>query len=204
MARRASLPHVDPTVESALIAVAGTVVVAVAGFLTTWAVTRRTNDAAAEIARRANDSAAEIALRARLWEKQAAVYIEIIKAVEERMDERTERLRSVSTGGPFQAFGKSARWHELYPRLVAYNSPVVRDALDAATEANSHVRDLYEEYSAMTRLDREAALQRIRTAVERADMKDQELFETIRIDLRKKPGEARAMTDVPGTWEMLS
>jgi len=37
----------------------------------------------------------------------------------------------------------------------------------------------------MTRLDRDAALQRIRTAVERADMKDQELFETIRIDLRK-------------------
>jgi len=115
MARRASLPHVDPTVESALIAVAGTVVVAVAGFLTTWAVTRRTTAAAAEIALRANDSAAEIALRARLWERQAAIYIEVIKAVEERMGERTERLRSVSTGGPFQAFGKSTRWHELFP-----------------------------------------------------------------------------------------
>jgi hypothetical protein len=156
MARRASLPHVDPTVESALIAVAGTVVVAVAGFLTTWAVTRRTSEAAAEIA-----------LRARLWERQTAVYIEIIKAVEERMGERRERLRLVSTGGPFQAFGKSTRWHELFPRLVAYNSPLVRDALDAATVANSQVRDLYEEYSAMTRLDREAALKRIRAAVER-------------------------------------
>lgn len=193
MARRASLLHVDPIVESALIAVAGTVVVAVTGFLTTWAVTRRTNDAAAESA-----------LRARLWERQAAVYIEIIKAVEEQMGERSERLRLISTGESFQAFGKSTRWHALFLRLVAYVAPPVRDALDAATKANSQVRELYDEYSAMTRLDWEAALKRIRTAVEYADAKDQELFETIRIDLRKRPGEARAMTDAPGTWEVPS
>src|SRR5262249_7283823 len=133
-----------------------------------------------------------------------AVYIEIIKAVEERMGERRERLRLISTGGPFQEFGKSTRWHAMFPSLVAYVAPPVRDALDAAAEANSHARDLYEEYSAMTRPDREAALKRIRTAVEYADTKDQELFETIRIDLRKKPGEARAMTDAPGTWEVPS
>ena len=192
MARRASLPHMDPTVESALIAVVGTVVVAVTGFLTTWAVTRRTNDAAAESA-----------LRARLWERQAAVYIEIIKAVEERISERRERLRLISTGGPFDAFENSTRWHAMFPRLVAYVAPPVRDALDA-TEANSRVRALYEEYSAMPRLDWEAALKRIRTAVEYADRKDQELFETIRIDLRKRPGEARAMTDAPGIWGVPS
>ena len=56
----------------------------------------------------------------------------------------------------------------------------------------------------MARLDREAALKRIRTAVAHADAKDQELFETIRTDLRKRPGEARAMTDAPGTWEVPS
>ena len=56
----------------------------------------------------------------------------------------------------------------------------------------------------MTWLDRGAALKRIGTAVEYADTKDQELFEAIRTDLRKKPGEARAMTDAPGTWEMPS
>lgn len=56
----------------------------------------------------------------------------------------------------------------------------------------------------MTRLDREAAVKRIRTAVGHADVKDQELFEMIRIDLRKRPGEARAMTDAPGAWEVPS
>jgi uncharacterized protein YjbI with pentapeptide repeats len=39
MAQRASLPHMDPPVEAALIAVAGTVVVAVTGFWTTRSVT---------------------------------------------------------------------------------------------------------------------------------------------------------------------
>jgi hypothetical protein len=184
---------VDPTVEAALIAVVGTVVVATTGFLTTWAVTRRTNDAAAESA-----------LRARLWERQAAVYIEIIKAVEERKGERREWLRLISMGAPSGAYVESARWHALFPRLVAYIAPPVRDALDAAAKANSHVRNLYEECSAMARLDREAAVKRIRTAVAHADAKDQELFETIRTDLRKRPGEARAMTDAPGTWEVPS
>ena len=102
----------DPTVEAALIAVVGTVVVATTGFLTTWAVTRRTNDAAAESA-----------LRARLWERQAAVYIEIIKAVEERKGERREWLRLISMGAPSGAYVESARWHALFPGLVAYIAP---------------------------------------------------------------------------------
>jgi len=42
MAQRASLPHVDPTVEAALIAVVGTVVVAVTGFWATRSVTGST------------------------------------------------------------------------------------------------------------------------------------------------------------------
>jgi hypothetical protein len=188
---------VDPLVEAALIAggaslisIAGTVVVAVSGFRSTSRVSRQTSA-----------DAAEGGLRGRLWEKQADLYVEIIKAVEERRSERRYRLRLVSTGAPFRSYAESAHWDELFPRLIAYAAPPIHDVLNAATEANSHVRDLYEEYAAMTGPNREAAVERIRTAVEQAEAKDQELFKMIRADLRKRPGEARAMTDAPGAWE---
>jgi hypothetical protein len=197
MVRPASLLRMDPGIEAALIAAGvsfvGTVAIGVMGFRNTRRVSSETIAATAESA-----------LRARLWDRQSDVYVEIIKIVRDWRGKRGHLLESIRAGAPFRAYAESADRDDLIPRLLAYAAPPVRDAVKAAAQADSHIRDLCDACSALTGPDREATVKDIKDNIETAEALDEKLIDTIRDDLRKRPGEARTVKGTQGMREALS
>ena len=131
----------NPTVEAALIAggvslisLTGTIIVAVSGFRNTRRVSRDTIAAASE------DT-----IRDRLWEKQAAAYVEAI----EKLGRRSAALRRLFTafdaGDTLPARGESEDWDELTARPFAYASPAVVAALRASVSASAHATKVAKE-----------------------------------------------------------
>jgi hypothetical protein len=200
MAQRASLPHVDPSIEAALIAggvslisIAGTVVIGAIGFRTTRHVSSESATATAENS-----------LRARLWDKQSDVYVETIKIVRERQDKRRDLLESINMGAPYRAYERTEDWDKLFPRLLAYAAPQVRDAVKAAMQADGNFGNTYDLVTALAGPDRKTVVERMEDKIETAEATEEKLIDTIRADLRKRPGEARTANGAEGREEAPS
>jgi hypothetical protein len=133
---------VSATVEAAWIAassgflgiivgVGGTVTVAIFGLHST----RKATDA--QITARSTDIKDQIEAdrRNRVWERQAAVYIDVIAAILHREKVRRLRVEGMITGTEPDIPPAPVDWSELGVRLYAYASPEVHDAFLAAEAA---------------------------------------------------------------------
>jgi hypothetical protein len=220
----------DPAVIAASIGVAGTVIVGVVGF---WS-TNRAGDKAAQAAAGNTIRTLDAARDDRIWDRRASAYEQGIAALLYRREGRRKewaqlhepstlsvgRLYSYNVSLPDQPFFDrypARGWIEAEGTLLAYATPRVIKALDAAREANDAARalidscqklrptidiplELTREDSAVAPEDSmqdaeaeakfQAALQALEPVVENAEQKDNDLINAIRNDLDARPSQA--------------
>lgn len=181
----------NPTIVAALIAGGATAVVAVASFLTTRSMTIRQLDAARQ---------------SRLWDKQAATYVDAITAIRWQRDRRWSEFDALKQG-MLRSLPKQeppVDWEELQGRLTAFASPEVRAALKAASDAGNLARSSRSRLHWLMReavdADRDFDLENDGTAeidhvidetrqvVRAANDRDDALIEVIRADLQGNMG----------------
>jgi hypothetical protein len=182
-------------VEAALIGVGGSVIVAVVAFLSSFFTTRR----------QLGD-----AQRARVWDKQAAAYVDAVTAVRWQQERRQRQFRALARGtvlvasDAVRAEQAPVDWSELGPRLFAFASPAVLKAMQAASYAGIEARSRYQKWEESVRearamdVDKEPHVmanlhsghQAAKQALQAADDKDDALIEAIRVDLHGKAGAA--------------
>lgn len=76
------------------------------------------------------------ARQSRLWDKQAATYVDAITAIRWRQVRRSRELSTVvNSGRPLAEEKPPVNWEELQGRLFAFASPEVLVALKAANDA---------------------------------------------------------------------
>lgn len=135
----------DATLIAAIIAAGSTGIVAVAGFLTTGAVSRQTIEASTDNTVRALDAARE----EQVWQQRAAAYVDAIMAVQWQQGRRHRQLSTLSQGVPLipessrEAEKPPVDWAELSPRLFAFASLAVLRAFQAASDAGIEARKRY-------------------------------------------------------------
>jgi len=229
----------DPVVTAAAIGVAGTVVVGVVGF---WS-TKRASDKAGQVA---TDNAArflDAAHDARIWDRRAWAYEQGIAALLYRRQRRREERDQLHEPSRLHAHAWAVEsvvtlpdepyfdrypprgWFEVEGALLAYATPRVVEALDAARQADGEARSALdrcrelrpvrvEEVGPDTsgedsggareapKLDADAAaklqaaLEVLEPALRRAEQKDNDLINAIRDDLDKRPSQARPASKV--------
>jgi hypothetical protein len=190
-------PYVEPALISAgaLILSGGWTALAVA---ITARVTRETSkeaiDAATENVLRSQDAARE----QRIWDKQAATYVDTFSYMRWRLRRRQSFLKQVAGGVRPEEEKVPEVFSDMYSRMYAYASTAVRAAYTAAHDADAKAADLYREWSSMAGQDKEAAAEAVRAAAKAATAKDDKLAAAIRADLQRGQAEAFSRMALPG------
>lgn len=207
----------SPLVEAAWIgAITGgvgiisTATVAITGARTTRKVTDRTNKAAT-----ANTVLALDAARAdRLWDRRADAYIDALRFLQSRQALREEAVRTARFDRQgedrirqwLSSFTMPEDWLGVEARMLAYASQPVFDALRESGQANEAIDAARQEWEtareqvgAAPTAERAAsdvrtAFDAIKSAIEHADGKDEELLAAIRADLHDRP----SLAQLPG------
>jgi hypothetical protein len=193
------------------IGIISTATVAIVGARTTRKVTDRTNKAGT-----ANIVLALDAARAGLlWEKRADAYIDALRFLHRRQALRQEALRAARFDQQgeelirqwLNSVNMPDEWQAVEMRVLAYGSQPVLDALREAGQANDAIgaarqkwEDAREQVSAAATLERAAsdvrvAYDAIKSAIEHADGKDEELLAAIRADLHDRTSMALLAQD---------
>lgn len=185
----------NPTIAAALIGVGGSVLVAITGLLTTRAITARQFSEAHQ---------------GRIWDKQAATYIDAINGVRWRTAQRDRELTVIKFTGRQPASPDPADrpvdWTELQGRLFAFASPEVlialRTAGDAGRVADDRITKLFglitfavplgEQWNFISHStdEIEQAIESADHAAQAASDLDDALIDAIRADLHGRNGRA--------------
>lgn len=206
-------PYVEPAQIAAgvsLLSLGGTVFVAIAGFRNTRKATTRTVDAGTANTKLALDAARGD----RLWDAQAAAYVDAIRILRHRVFARREHFRSLHYDNRTEADIAASIAGMAHPefadaeaRVMAYATPSVLAAIEVSAKANDKVISLVSEWRSLQRQAAaaqeghadavegdtiRAAMEAAVAAAEAADDKDDELFAAIRADLHNKPSQALA------------
>ena len=232
----------DPTVIAAAIGVGGTVIVGVVGF---WS-TKTASDEAAQAATGNTTRALDAARDERIWDRRARAYEQSIAALLYRRQRRrmeqaqlhgTPMLAYAQVGPPvlgnrllfqenvslpdqpyFDRYPPRG-WFEVEGTLLAYATPKVIMALDAARHADDAARIAFDccwelqpvedivrgasprdpgaapealKPDANAEAELRAAQEALKCALEDAEQKDKDLINAIRDDLAAKPSQAPA------------
>ncbi len=225
----------DPTVIAAAIGVGGTVIVGVVGF---WS-TKTASDKAAQVATDNTGRALDAARDERIWDRRARAYEQSVAALLYRRQQRRQELAELAAppaarqsplrlhyyaqwqqdvslpDRPF--FDRYPRgWFEVEGTLLAYASPKVITALDAARQADDAARialgrcrelsgkkialndpsedsdaspEEAQKPDANAQEELEAAGKALQSALGEAEQKDNDLIDAIRDDLDAKPSQ---------------
>jgi hypothetical protein len=157
---------------------------------------------------------------ARLWEKRAEIYVDTLKALADRRD-----IRVVEADGLLGYFQdpeevrqeigdiRTPDWRELESRTVAYASPEVVDALKEANKKEAEFQVLLEDRKNPPPATRDnpfpmPSSEKVREAAIEANYADLQLWNTVQVDLHRKPSEALAREPVSiepsWTWSRRS
>lgn len=193
----------NPVVEAALVAVGGSVIIALASFLTTRSATRRTIAASADSAR-----------EARVWDKRAAAYVDAIAGIRHRQTIRENRAQSLRTDLlPPDLPEAPVSWPDVEARVLAYASPAVLRAFQASSDAGRRHSAASQQRAYMAEHGQEAAAlraqgapgpawtgmtpaeaaQAAKEALADATAKDDALIEAIRVELHGEAGRALSL-----------
>jgi hypothetical protein len=182
----------DPAIASALIAGGAAALIAITSNWYAGRTNKRTIDAATETSARTLDAARGD----KVWEKQAAVYVEAIAGIRHQQKIRVSRMQALRFLVPGrQELPSPVDWSELEPRLLAYASPAVIEALQAASDAGIKHRGLYDLYAAAIEQEREdeqwgnadAVGEAAVNSLAEADARDDALIALIRAELHARP-----------------
>ncbi len=190
------LPDMDPIIVASTIAAGSTGVVAIAGFFINWLTTKRTVSAGTENTIRA----LEAARSDRIWDKKAATYTDAIAGLRHMQGVRSRQLTStiVTEGPPPKLSDPPVNWADLEARILAFASPTVLEAFQAASDAGLKTRHLYREWDEARRPQSgvmrspDELRQALRAAVQAADAKDDALIDAMRADLYGEAGRPAA------------
>jgi hypothetical protein len=226
----------DPTVITAAIGVGGTVIVGVVGF---WS-TKTASDKAAQVATDNTARALDAARDERIWDRRARAYEQSVAALLYRRQQRRQELAELVAlpAAGLRPLGRTyalwqeqvslpdhpffdrypSGWFEVEGTLLAYATPKVITALDAARQADDAARialgrcrklsgkgialdDLLKDSDASpeearkpdanAQAELEAAAKALWSALGEAEQKDNHLIDAIRDDLDAKPSQAR-------------
>jgi hypothetical protein len=209
----------NPTVEAAFIAAGSTAIVAIVGFLTTWATTIRTIEANSDNNMRALDAAWE----QRLLEKKAAAYGPVMAMLVTRRDWRLKLGRLLEQGRPGTAEELRASSEGLSASMDEFQSSVpvwtnlsedyyllaslpVKESCTDAIDADNTLRTCYNdvmtaeiEYIKAGSAGKPvferlmSALAAFHDALERTQDADNLLGATITTDLETKPSQRHGL-----------
>lgn len=152
----------------ALVGVAGTTIVGVVSSRAT---------------RNATLAAIEADQHARVWEKRAATYADVLALMRTSADSRQVAFEGLLTGGEHSWSAEPEGWPETQDRVLAFSSDAVRDAFAASMKADTNF------HVAVSTRGKRQAMEEAMFAALRAD---HDLVQTIRSELQAgPPGQAR-------------
>jgi hypothetical protein len=129
--------------------------------------------------------------RNRLWEKQAAAYVDAIKSVQHLREIRASQVRSILTGSPPPTDPSPVDSDDVAARLVAYASPEIvgklRDAFEAGTQFVTTLQLLDQMPPGAER--KNAVAQALQEAKAVSGLEDEQM-DMIRAELHTGPGHA--------------
>jgi hypothetical protein len=119
--------------------------------------------------------------RNRIWEKQAAAYVDGIKGIRHQQKIRASQVVNIITGSPALTDPAPVDWSDVEARLLTYASPAIIDKLRASSDAGIKFVTTWRHLDHMPpRTERLKMVEQARQEAKDADGLDDELMDTIR------------------------
>ncbi len=122
--------------------------------------------------------------RNRLWEKQAAAYVDGIKGIRHQQKIRSSQVVNILTGADPLTAASSVDWPDVEARLLTYASPAIINKLRASSDAGIKFVTTWRGLDQMPAgNERFNMVEQARQEAAHADGLDDELMDTIRAEL---------------------
>jgi hypothetical protein len=150
-------------------------------------------DVRAQIEAAATTIAAQIEAdrRNRIWERQAAAYVDGIKGIRHQQKIRSSQVLNIITGSDPLETPAPVDWSDVEARLLTYSSPAIINRLTAASDAGIKFVTTWRHLDQMPPgTERLKMVDQARQEARDADGLDDELMDTIRAELHAGTGRA--------------